>query len=179
MSYLSLSSPRDRVGPRLLAIRSPRWHYCPANLTDLWSRFLSPLYPAQQQLYMVCIPHHYQFVPYFLDVYSCASRLCLSHLRRVCVCFAWTLYLVSAIRFSHVTSHLLLDYSLLRLLISPRPFLSLPPFKRHIPYQHPKKANDSPTLGTPFPHPVFSPLCRPYPIFLGHGLRYAHLFARQ
>jgi len=65
-------------GPRLLAIRSPCRHYC-GNRTDLWAS-LTPLYPAQQQLYMASIPRPLSvFVPCFLDVLPCASRLCLSY----------------------------------------------------------------------------------------------------
>ena len=56
------------------------WHYCRTNRTDLRLPVLTPLYPAQQQLYMVCVPYPLSaFVPCFLDVFPCASRLCLSY----------------------------------------------------------------------------------------------------
>ena len=62
MSYLSLTGRpcSSTCGPR----GSPRWHSCRANRRNLWPPFLTPLYPAQQQLYMVCIPHPLSmFVP--------------------------------------------------------------------------------------------------------------------
>lgn len=126
-------------GPRLIAIRSPRWHYCRTNRTDLWPPLLTPLYPAQQQLYMVCIRNHYQCL-------CCVSSMCF----RVRLAFAFLTpttcmrlfrldsYYVSAIRCSHVTSYLLVDCSLLRLLISLAHFF--PSFQKTCSLSTPEKS---------------------------------------
>lgn len=151
MSYLSLSSLRDPV------VR-PLWSVAACHP-------LSSLALLPHQLDEFAVTSSYTAVSgaaaivYGLHSLTHYQRLCRVSLMcfRVRLAFAFLTpttcmrlfrldsYCVSAIRFSHVTSQLLLDCSLLRLLIAP-PTISFPPFKRHVPYQHPKKANDSPTL---------------------------------
>jgi hypothetical protein len=78
---------------------------------------------------------------------------------------------VMAIRLPHVTSYLLLDCSVFRFNFL-RPFPSL--LSKDM-FLNTQKSKSLPYPWHPFPHPVFSPLCRPYPMVL----RYVHLFPRR
>jgi len=149
MSYLSLSSPCDRV-------LRPLWSAVACHpLTSLALLPHAPIGRICGHLFLHrcirrssnCIwfasPTHYQCLCR-VSLMCFRVRLALTFLTpTTCMrLFRLDSHCVSAIRFSHVTCYLLLDCSLLRLLISLVHFF--PPFKRHVPYQHPKKANDSP-----------------------------------
>jgi hypothetical protein len=147
-------------GPRLLT-RSPRWHYCRISRTDLWPP-LTSLHSGQQQLYMVCIARSLSvFVSCLLDVLPCASRLSHSYIYDVCALLSLGLLLRNGDSF---TTRNLRDCSLSRFFNFVRPFLSL--LSKDMFLIRPKKSKSLPYPWRPFPHPVFSPLCRPYP---SHG----------
>jgi len=165
MSYLSLCDPALR----------PLWSAAACH--PLTSLALLPhqsegivaasFYTAVSGAAAICIwfafPIHYQCLCRVSLMCACASRLCLSY---TCDAYALvSLGLVLRIGDSFLTRNLLLDCSLLRLLISLVHFISL--LSKDMFLINTRKKQMTPP--TPLPHPVFSPLCRPYPILLGHG----------
>jgi hypothetical protein len=158
MSYLSLSSPRRATpfsglrGPQLLVTHSPRWQY--SNQSD---GYVAASYTSISGAAVSVYGLHPQPIR---AVFPSCTFVCVSLTPRTTRMRLFRLdsYCVSAIGFSHVTSYLLLDCSLLRLLISLAHFF--PSFqkrcfiitrKKQMTHLHPWHPFSASSLFTPLP----------------------------